>query len=888
MQFFKQSPHEPFHFTAWEQIAQRCEELGVSLPYTEDISPLLRPVEVDGFTLPNALAVHPVEGCDADHQGYPQELTFRRYRRFAAGGAGLIWLEATAVVPEGRANPRQLWATPRNLDGFAKLVEDALAAAREVFGDNHRPMLVAQLTHSGRYSKPQGVPAPIIAHHSEPLDPRHNLPPDYPLISDEELQRLQDDYVVAARVARDAGFDAVDVKACHRYLVNELLASHTREDSKYGGTFENRIRFLLEVVERIAAEVPGVIITTRLNVYDALPHPWGFGMAADGSMRPDLQEPVELIRRLVAAGVKLVNIAFGNPYYNPHVERPYDTAEAGGYLPREHPLVNIALMCDLTRQIHEAVPQVPLVATGFTWLRQFFPGVAAAMLERGWAKIAGLGRGALAYPDFARELMTRGRLTPTRLCITCSSCTQIMRDGGRAGCVVRDHEIYAPIYQQGRLRDPQVMRQLAAQCRDCAAPTCAEGCPAGVDVPAFVRAIADGDEKRAYEILRQNNPLPEICAYVCPAEILCEGACVQQYIGSGAVPIRALQRYVSERARAEGWAALRVPATASGFKVAVIGAGPAGIACAIGLLQDGHHVTVFDEASACGGMAREVIPPKRLDSEAMAAELRAVLDGDSRGRLERRFESSLGRDLSLDGLLEEGFDAVFVGIGLPESAPLPGAQRPASGVMDALSFLRQMKADPDAAVPERVAVLGGGNTAMDAALAAKEHGARDVYIVYRRSFQEMPAWPAERDEALAAGVHFLILTQPVGYQVDQSGRLTALEVVSTHLGEPDESGRRRPVPEPDSRRAIPVDLVVEALGQKPPSSIAAMLPGIKLRDNGLVEVDDDFQTSRPAVFAGGDIVNGGTTVVQAVGEGFRAAQAITRFLARKGPCNAQE
>ncbi len=882
MQFLHPSPHQPFHFDSWAQVEDKLAELGVSLPYEDDLSCLRGPVELAGFSLPNALMVHPVEGCDGDRRGYPQELTFRRYRRFAAGGAGMIWLEAAAVVFEGRANPRQLLVVEDNLPGLVRLVEETCRVAQETFGPDHRPMLVAQLTHSGRYSKPRGVPEPIIAHHSAPLDPRHHLSPDYPLISDAELDALPERYVAAAQVAQAAGFDAVDIKACHRYLLNELLASHTRENSRYGGDFENRVRLLLDIVRRVKAEVPGLIVTTRLNVYDALPYPWGFGMATDGSMTPDLTEPIALLRRLQAAGVPFVNLAYGNPYYNPHVERPYDTAEAGGYLPEEHPLVNIALMCDLNRQIHEALPDLPLIATGFSWLRQFFPQVAAGMISRGWAALAGLGRGALAYPDFAREIIEHGRLTPTRLCITCSSCTQIMRDGGRAGCAVRDHEIYGPIYREGRMRDPRFVRELAAQCRDCAAPTCQEGCPAAVDVPGFVRALADGDDRRAYQILRRNNPLPEICAYVCPAEVQCEGACVQQHIGFGAVPIRALQRYVSEKARREGWAVLRVPEEETGCRVAVVGAGPAGIAGAVRLLEQGHRVTIFEMEREPGGAASGLIPRERLDEEAQAGELSALLNSDSQGRLERRFGARLGDGLSLDDLLNEGYDAVLLATGLPESASLPGAKRPRHGVEDALTFLRRMKADSATPVPPRVAVLGGGNTALDAAMQARRHGARDVYLLYRRSFAEMPAWPAERDQALAAGVHFLILTQPVDYVADEEGRLQAVEVVSTLLGEPDESGRRRPVPQPESRRAIPVDLAIEALGQRPSAGLRAALPGVEFTTEGLVQVDKNFMTARPGIFAAGDLVNGGATVAQAVGEGFRAAEAIAEYLRSRG------
>ncbi len=871
------SQHEQFNFQTWQQIDQELKRLGLSLPYSDNIAVLLQPLQVGPFAIPNALAVHPVEGCDGSDGGAPQELTLRRYRRFAAGGAGLLWMEATSVVREARANPRQLWLHDETAADFAHLHESIIKAA-EQFGADHRPATVVQLTHSGRYSKPHGVPEPIIAHRTPVLDPRPGLGPDRPLITDDELDALQDYYVQAARLAYAAGFDAVDIKACHAYLINELLAGHTRENSKYGGSFDNRIRMLMDVVKRVRAEVPEIGVACRLNVYDAQPHPYGFGMASDGSMEPDLSEPIELIKRLYEAGVCLVNVAYGNPYYNPHVERPYDTAEVGGYVPGEHPLVNIATMVQIQRELAEALPEVPMVATGFTWLRQFGPHVAAAMLEQGLCGVAGFGRMALAYPDFARDLMENGELIPTNTCIACSSCTQIMRDGGRAGCVVRDHEIYAPIFYEGQMRNPAVMRELAAVCRECAAPTCQVGCPAGVDIPGFVRAIADGDEKRAYEVLCEANPLPEICAYVCPAEVQCEGHCVQQWIGRGPVPIRLLQRYVSERARNEGFSSLPLPEKVHDKSVAVIGAGVAGLACAIRLLHNGYQVTIIDAGEGVGGVAAETISTHRLEKQTAIAEISGILGDVPEERLQWRLGTRMGQKLTVDDLFAEGFEAVFIGVGLSESISLPAATPPQSGVVDALSFLRDMKSGPATAMPATVAVLGGGNTAMDAAVTAKLAGARDVYLIYRRAFAEMPAWPRERDEALAEGVHFLILTQPLDYVTDESGKLVGIKVASTILGEPDASGRRRPVPVAGSERVVAADLVIAALGQSAPDDIADWAAGVTLTEAGLIKVaEDDLQTDRAGVFAGGDIVNGGTTVVQAVADGVRAADGIAAF-----------
>jgi len=863
------SRHEKFNFHSLEELLSKARQLGLDLPVSADLSPLKEPL----------MSVHPMEGCDGTADGRPDELTFRRYRRFAAGGAGLLWVEATAVVHEGRANPRQLWLHDGTVDDFARLVEETRRAAHRGMGPAHEPLLIVQLTHSGRYSKPEGTPKPIIAHHSEVLDPQHNLPPDYPLISDDELRRLIDTYVHAAALASKAGFDGVDIKSCHRYLIAELHASFTREGSEFGGDFDCRTRFLRTIAERIREEVPELILGCRLNAYDAIAYPYGFGVDKDDYTKPDLAEPTKLVGALRETGLDVLNVTIANPYYNPHYGRPFDEPIAGGYTPDEHPLEGVARLIRITREVQQAHPDLPVIGTGYTWLREFAPNVGAGVLAEGGATIMGFGRGAFAMPHFARSILEEGALDPHQVCITCSSCTQIMRDGGRAGCVVRDGEVYGPIYQEGRLRDPAVARELAEVCRECLAPTCAVGCPAGVDVPGFVGAIADGDDRRAYDVLRRANPLPEICAYACPAEVQCEGACIQRHLQGKSIPIRALQRYVSERARAEGWTELPVPETTSGRRIAVVGAGPAGLACAAELLRLGHEVTIFDASQEAGGTARALIPPERLSDDVARAEIEAVFTGKAAERITWRRGEPLRAGFDLDAVVDEGFDAVFLGLGLGESLPLPGAERPGEGVVDALGFLRRAKRGLYKSIPEEVAVLGGGNTAMDAAATARRLGARDVYLVYRRSFVELPAWPGERDEALRAGVHFLILSQPLNYVTDDAGTLTGLTIARTSLGEPDESGRRRPQVIEGSESTLAVDLVIEALGQRPAEHLAELLPGVGFTGAGLVEVDPEtYRTSRAGVYAGGDLTNGGETAARAIHDGLSAAQHIDRAL----------
>jgi 2,4-dienoyl-CoA reductase-like NADH-dependent reductase (Old Yellow Enzyme family) len=442
-------PHQPFHYRTLADLESDLAELGIDLPLQADLSPLARPVLIGDRIAPNSLAIQPMEGCDGTLEGRPDTLTTRRYLRFAAGGAGLLWFEATAIAPEARANPRQLLLTADTVDVFARLREAALAEGRRANGADHRPFTVIQLAHSGRYSRPGDGPAPIIAHRDGVLDGAMGIASDHPLITDDALDRLQDTYVAAARLASSAGFDGVDIKACHRYLISELLAAHTRE-GKYGGSFENRTRFLLETVQRVHAEVPGVHITLRLNVYDGHPYPWGWGVSQEDPGVPDLSEPLRLIRMLRESGVALINVTAGNPYYTPHINRPFDQNVMGGYLPEEHPLLGVARIIDLARQVKAAEPSLVILGSGYSWWRQYVGNVAAAVLAQDGADIVGLGRLAFAYPDVPRDLLTRGELDESRVCITCSRCTQIMRDHGRSGCVPFDREAYGPIYREGR------------------------------------------------------------------------------------------------------------------------------------------------------------------------------------------------------------------------------------------------------------------------------------------------------------------------------------------------------------------------------------------------------------------------------------------------------
>lgn len=867
--------HERFHLKSVDDLATAAGLLGLTIPLAEDISNLFEKVPIAGESAPNRFMVHPMEGFDSLSNGAPGELTFRRYRRCADGGFGSIWMEATATVPEGRSNPRQLWLHKDNVHVFRDLVNMIRLSAHEFHGRD--VILVLQLTHSGRYSKPTGVPEPIIAHHSPILDPKVGVGPDHPLVTDEYLDRLQTRYVEAARLAAEAGLDGVDIKSCHRYLVSELLASFTRE-GPYGGSLENRSRFLLETASRIMESVPGIFVTTRMNAYDAIEHPYGFGVDENDYRVPDLREPLEVAAKIRALGAPLLNVSIGNPYFNPHYGRPFDFPTCGGNVPDDHPLRGLDRILRITRQFQEAAPELPVVATGYSWLRQFMPNVAAAVIGSGGATLLGIGRGAFAYPDTVRDLAEKGRMDPAKCCVTCSGCTQLMRDGGRTGCVVRDSEIYGPEYRLARRFALDHLQEQARRCRYCEEATCSRDCPAGVDVPGFIRAFADSDFDRAYNILREANVLPEMCGFVCPSDVQCEGGCLEKIFCDVSLPIRDIQLLTCRIARRRGIVGVRLPDVPSGRRVATVGGGPAGIACAITLLEQGHHVTIFDRSSRLGGVPDSVIPEDRYgvaDDEVQAALEPALVAG----RVLTCLGQELGRDIQLSELQSE-YDAVLLAMGLS----VAGSIGAADGVTDAVTFLRKLKSGEIDKLPARVAVVGGGNTAVDAAVTARSSGAADVYLVYRRSFAEMPAWPKEKERLIASGCHVLILTQPIAYNTDESGRLTNVTIARTELGETDASGRRRPSIVPDSESRLDVDLVIEAIGQAVSEALKDAMPGIHFASTDVVATlrPGSFATHLKGVFAAGDIVNGGTTAVRGVAEGMKAAEEIDAFISSLG------
>ena len=427
-------------YAANEEFCNQNEALQTGLPFSEDISVLAQPLQIGTHTVANRMACQAMEGCDGTAAGEPGELTMRRYGRFARGGAGLLWFEATAVLEEGRANPRQLYINPKNLDAFKSAVETIKEEGIKANGKE--PVLIMQATHSGRYSKPHGTPAPLIAYNSPILEGDTPLSSDR-IVSDDYLDLVKEKLIEGARLAEQAGFDGVDIKCCHRYLNSELLSAYNRP-GRYGGSLENRTRLLRESVQG-AAESCGkdFLVSSRLNVYDGYPYPYGFGVGENGTDF-DSAEPIWLLQQLQSYGVKLLNITMGNPYNNPHVNRPFTM---GAYTPEEHPLAGVARMLKGPARLKEAVPDMKLLCSALSYLGVAAPHVAAGFIQQGGFDLAGFGRQTFAYPDFAKDIL-QGGLKKEKLCICCSKCTQIMRAGSTPGCAIRDKEVYGPLYQQ--------------------------------------------------------------------------------------------------------------------------------------------------------------------------------------------------------------------------------------------------------------------------------------------------------------------------------------------------------------------------------------------------------------------------------------------------------
>lgn len=432
--------------------------------------------------------------------------------------------------------------------------------------------------------------------------------------------------------------------------------------------------------------------------------------------------------------------------------------------------------------------------------------------------------------------------------------------------------------------EAEVARLEARRCLDCANPSCVQGCPVAIDIPTFVKLVEVGDFIQAVRKIKETNSLPAICGRVCPQETQCEAVCNLKKATGVPVAIGNLERFVADFEREAGEVFIPSLPPPTGKKVAVIGAGPAGLTVAGDLAKKGHQVTIFEALHVAGGVLVYGIPEFRLPKKILQAEVEYL----KRLGVEIKLNFVVGKTATLDDLRAEGYEAFFIGTGagLPNFMKIPGENL--IGVYSANEYLTRVnlmraydfpRYDTPVLGGKRVAVIGGGNVAMDSVRTAKRLGAERAMIIYRRSRHEMPAREEEVKHAEEEGIEFHFLTVPIRYIGDEYGRVKAMECQRMELGEPDSSGRRRPVPVPGSEFITEVDLVVVAIGQSPNPLIPQTTPGLKVGKWGNLEVDwATMATSLEGVYAGGDIVRGGATVILAMGDGRRAAAAIDAYL----------
>lgn len=453
------------------RFRDHLRNLEISIPCDDELafgqqSPLQRPLIKGRLSVGNRIAVQPMEGWDGTAEGSPSEYTFRRWQRFGCSGGKLIWGgEAVAVSHDGRANPNQLLLNEKTSAAIGRLRSVLVQEHRRVAGSDQGLLLGLQLTHSGRFSRPNSHQRsePRILYHHPILDRRLKLPADYPILSDSEIRAIIEDFHRTARLAWELGFDFVDIKHCHGYLGHEFLSAHTRA-GEYGGSFEHRTRFLREIVEGIRSVAPGLAVGVRLSAFDTvpfqadpelsgngrsgpgiaeissdhIPYRWGFGLNPLDPTEEEVSEPILFLSLLEKLKIPLVNVTAGSPYYSPHIQRPALFPPSDGYQPPEDPLIGVARQMKMTRILKQRFPDLIFVGSAYSYLQDFLPYVAQAAVREEWVDVVGLGRMVLTYPDLLWDASVGHTIQHKRICRTFSDCTTAPRKGLPSGCYPLD------------------------------------------------------------------------------------------------------------------------------------------------------------------------------------------------------------------------------------------------------------------------------------------------------------------------------------------------------------------------------------------------------------------------------------------------------------------
>ncbi len=745
--------YEPFTIRDLAGVRGEIERLGLDLRVEEDVSRLLEETRVGDRRLANRFCVQPMEGHDAEEDGAPGVLTHRRYIRYATGGFGLIWVEATAVCAAGRAHRAQLHLHGGTQAAFASWVDEIRCTARAEWGRD--VMLILQMSHSG---------------------------------GEDRLEPVGDAFIEAATLAGEAGFDGVDLMCCGEGVLAKRLAARPANNE---GSFADRSRLHCEILRGIRERCPDLLLAVRLSAYNATRSPYGFGVDGADYRRVDPAEPNQFARMLRDSGVSMLSVTAAGPNLRESEERRAMEPLSDHEAPHEHPLMALARQLELARALRTAVPGMSVVGGGFTWLRQFLPQGAAGAVRDGAIDIAGMGRSALAYPDAPADLMRDGGLEPGKCCMVCYACARLLQDEKPVGCMIRDAAVYGAERDEPGPVDPARRVHEARRCHQCEAAPCIAASPTGTEIPTCLSLFARGRTQEAYEVIRRSDPLPELTAQLAPGWLESEGACIESALSGSPVPIQDLQYAISWTARREGQTGLRMTGEPSGRRVAVVGGGPAGMACTVRLLERGHCVVVIEGADCLGGVPERVVPNRRFSGA--KAEMDAILGpAQAAGRLGLRCSTRLGGEISLQELLES-HDAVLLAAGLWQERSIGNG----NGITNGLQFLQRAKGNGWKRFPRRVAVLSGGDSAMDVAVTAKALGADEVYVVYGGPRSDMH-WHLTESWFATEGVHLRVNAPARGYEFDRDGALRGMVLNDAATGSH------------GSESLLHADLVVEA------------------------------------------------------------------------------
>ena len=799
-----------------QHLTSAIHRLGLALPEPSlSASCVETKLVMDGVDISNRFVVCAHVGNDALADGLPSKLTYERYRRWGAGRYGVLISEPVAVHANVRGNASQMHLGSKQDPGLGQLVQCIQQASEQA-----------------------AVPKPLCV-----------LLLDGSTLA---VFRKSHDYLakVLSRVM-EASWDGIQLD-----VPLTILKDETPSGVGLVGSF----------LEWVQASFPSLWVAVRMCIYEADADGGGFGAAAQDYRRPDPTIPIAMVKEWSRKGLGLLEIQMTYPPSD--VERDILSAPIPeDLLPHEHPLVALTRTWSVVQSCKAAVPDMKLMAGGFSWLRELLPHFAGAWIEQGALDLIALRRFALAYPHAPKDWHMKKQLDPAACCTQCGACTQLSDMEAPVGCVLHHAEVYGPILRQHMRYQAQRIESEALRCHQCYPAPCAAATPGALPIPDMMQAITVGDMDQAGAILRGRQHLAEMCALLSPYQASGEAACVETIFSGRAVAIRDVQYAVAVYARSH--ARVVVPDVPANKRVVVIGGGPAGLAATVELLRAGVHVLLVERAARIGGVPALLIPESRFSGN--AAELDVMFrDALRQDRLRISLNREV-RDADLLRKLHADADAVLLATGLwCDMRSLP--DEPPTGVWGGLQFLSEVKCSKLAVTAQRAAILAGGDCAMDAAGLLREAGVEQIFMLYPESRAEVP-WQMDDRWIAQSGVDLLTWCRPVTYVQDTAGRLVGL-----HVAHIDPASHAQ-----TAEMMLEVDLLVDAAGVVPDACFQTAWPELACDENGCVTDHGAgvYGTRYQGLFAVGAIRNGGASIPQCVQEGTEAGREIADWLKKQ-------